>query len=254
MTVSKNESLWLASGIAGENQARALNQAVEFSKIEVGDANGARPVMDSTLTALVNKIADGELLTYKRDPDDVNQFIVEIGIPPNDNYNAWEIIMYAKYGNTEFPHTYFRLAEPFPVRTIENGGAQALLKYTIRVSQYTDFNILVSPNLAYTTEGQVNSKFKSIDVEPDEFGFFDGIEDKVHIFKDHADVKMPKSVDGSFLSAVVDSSVDLSTGECRLAAPEGEKLEVYGELVSHARIKKNLQSFRFERINGVWKI
>lgn len=250
MTITKNESLWLNAGINGENQARALNQALEFSRVEVGDANGSRPDMDKNRVALVNKILDGELLDHKQDPDDPNQRIVELSIPPSANFNAWEVLLYAKYGNTEFPHTYFRLAESFPVRTIENGGSQALLKYTIRVSQYSDFKIMVSPNLAYTTEGQVNNKFKSVIVTANQ----DGIEDKVHIFKAHADVKMPQSDDGSFLAALVDSTVDLSAGECRLAAPDGEEIEVNGKLVTHARIVANLTRFRFERIDGVWKV
>jgi len=246
---TKNESLWLASGQAGENQARALILPIEFTRVVVGDANGNYPPMDSSINELVNERLAGEILSHEVDPNDSNQRIVQMTIPPSLDFDAVELLLFAKYGNTEFAHTYFRLAAPYPIRTTENGGAQVKLKYTVRVNQNTDVNIFVSPNLAYTTEEQVNSKFKSVDVTANQRGLVD----KVHIFKAHADVVMPVSDDGSFLAALVDSTVDLSAGECRLAAPNGEQMEINGKLVSHARIVENLKRFRFERIGGVWK-
>ena len=146
---SKNESLWLASGMAGENQARILNQPLEFTRVVVGDANGSYPPLDSALTALVNERLTGEILTHKLDPGNGNQRIIEMSIPPSLDFEAIELLLYAKYDETEFAHTYFRLAAPFPVRTIENGGSQLKLKYTIRVSQYSDFSVSISPNLTY---------------------------------------------------------------------------------------------------------
>ncbi|PCH95335.1 MAG: hypothetical protein COB83_08825 [Gammaproteobacteria bacterium] len=246
---TKNESLWLASGQAGENQARALTLPIEFTRVVVGDANGNYPPMDSSIIAVVNERLEGAVISHEVDPNDSNQRIVQMAIPPTLDFDAVELLLFAKYGNTEFAHTYFRLAAPYPIRTTENGGAQVKLKYTIRVNQNTDVNIMVSPNLAYTTEEQVNSKFKSVEVTANQ----SGLADKLHIFKAYADVIMPLSDDGSFLAALVDSTVDLSTGDCRLAAPDGEQMEVNGKLVSHARIVENLKRFRFERIGGVWK-
>ena len=155
---TKNESLWLASGIAGENQARTLNLPLEFTRVLVGDANGNYPLMDSTITELVNYRQDGELLSHEIDINDVNQRIVEMSIAPSLDFDAVELLLYAKYGDTEFAHTYFRLATPFSVRTIENGGSQARLKYTIRVSEFTDVNVFVTPDLAYVTHEQLIEK------------------------------------------------------------------------------------------------
>ncbi|WP_177208094.1 phage tail protein [Pseudoalteromonas denitrificans] len=149
--MTKNESLWLKSGQEGENKARALNLAVEFTRIEVGDANGTTPVLDVNLTQLINKVQDGNLISHQVDLNDKNQRIINMAIPPTANFNAVEVLLYAKYGNTEFPHTYFKLASPFAARTIENGGSQAELKYTVRTSEYTDFTVSVVPEFSYVT-------------------------------------------------------------------------------------------------------
>ncbi|SFD14164.1 phage tail protein [Pseudoalteromonas denitrificans] len=160
--ITKNESLWLTSGQEGENKARALNLAVEFTRIEVGDANGTTPALNLASTQLINKVQDGELLSHQLDPNDKNQRIINMVISPKANFNAIEILLYAKYGNTEFPHTYFRLASPFAARTIENGGSQAKLKYTIRTSQYTDFNVSLVPEITYVTDKALETKTQNI--------------------------------------------------------------------------------------------
>jgi len=152
---TKNESLWLASGQAGENQARALTLPVEFTRVVVGDANGEYPPMDSSITALVNERLEGSIISHEVDPNDSNQRIVHMAVPPSLDFDAVELLLFAKYGETEFAHTYFRLAASYPIRTTENGGAQVKLKYTIRVNQNTDVNVFVSPNLQYATVEEV---------------------------------------------------------------------------------------------------
>ena len=152
---SKNESLWLASGMAGENQARALNLPLEFTRIVVGDANGSYPPMDNTITALVNERITGQVLAHRIDPYDSQQRIVDMAIPPSLDFDAVEILLYGKYGETEFPHTYFRLAAPYPIRTLENGGSQASLKFTIRVDASSNFTIFAMPDMTYVTNEQL---------------------------------------------------------------------------------------------------
>ncbi|WP_281561710.1 hypothetical protein [Thalassomonas sp. RHCl1] len=149
--VSKNESLWLTSGQTGENLARTQDLPVTFTRVEIGDANGTTPSLDPALTQLINKRQDGELISHELDPYDSSQRIITMAIPPTENFNAIEVLLYAKSGETEFAHTYFTLAAPFAVRTLENGGSQALVKYTIKVSQETDFTITAVPDLTYVT-------------------------------------------------------------------------------------------------------
>ncbi|WP_274055402.1 phage tail protein [Thalassomonas actiniarum] len=150
--VSKNESLWLTSGQAGENLAHTQDLPVTFTRVEIGDANGTTPSLDPALTQLINKRQDGELISHELDPYDSSQRIITMAIPPTENFNAIEVLLYAKYGETEFAHTYFTLAAPFAVRTLENGGSQAMLKYTIKVSQETNFTITAVQDLAYATQ------------------------------------------------------------------------------------------------------
>lgn len=247
---TKNESLWLAAGQSGENQARALNQAIEFTRVVIGDANGNYPPMDSAINALVNERLEGEILSHIVDPDNVNQRIVEMSIPPTLDFDAVELMLFAKYGETEFAHTYFRLAAPFPVRTIENGGSQAKLKYTIRVSQYSDFSIFVSPNLSYVSEESLKNDFKPMTITGDAIAVTD--KSKLHTFTNFADLTIPDDA-GELFFVKVDKSVDLTAGKCRILNANGDKLEVNQKLVDAANIVEKGVTFSFTKINGVWQ-
>ncbi|WP_281559413.1 phage tail protein [Thalassomonas sp. RHCl1] len=248
---SKNESLWLASGMAGENQARILNQPLEFTRVVVGDANGSYPPLDSALTALVNERLTGEILTHKLDPGNGNQRIIEMSIPPSLDFEAIELLLYAKYDETEFAHTYFRLAAPFPVRTIENGGSQLKLKYTIRVSQYSDFSVSISPNLTYLTTAQLADTQALAIVAYESEAVTTS--NKLHILTGHADLKIPDDSGTSF-RLMVDESVDLTSGKCRLFAPAGQKISVNGVMSDIANFKESGVVHHVVKVNGIWKI
>ncbi len=247
---TKNESLWLASGQAGENQARALNLPITFSKVVVGDANGAYPPMDSAIIALVNERLEGAILSHEVDPDDVNQRIIQMDIPPTLDFDAVELLLFAKYGETEFAHTYFRLAAPYPVRTVGNGGSQVKLKYTIRVNQDTDVSVFVSPNLSYVTNDQLKNDLKPMKVTAS----VDAITDKskLHLFTAIADLTIPDDA-GELFFVKVDKSVDLTVGKCRVLNANGDKLEVNEKLVDVANIVEKGVTFSFTKINGVWQ-
>jgi len=245
---TKNELIWLASGIAGENQARAQSQALTFTRVEIGDADGSQPPLDPAITALVNKVADGMLESHTVDPDDPNQRIVLMHIPPTDNYNAREILLYAKYGTTEFPHTYIRLADAYPVRTIDNGGSQVALKLTVRVSQHSSFTINVSPNLAYATEDFVKNSFLPVFVGGDQVAQAS----RRHVFTGPANLDLPDLTDGNFIRVEVLPSVDLSLGECKLVPPSGKKIRVNGQLHDDAVIQGKGVEYTLDIINGVY--
>lgn len=252
---SKNESLWLASGMAGENQARTLNIPLEFTQVTIGDANGNYPPLDSTLTELANERLTGEILSHRIDPGNSNQRIIEMSIPPSLNFDAVELLLYAKYGDTEFAHTYFRLAAPFPVRTIENGGAQLKLKYTIRVSQYSDFSVSVSPNLTYLTTSQLleNQAIKIISGDSETNTTAITSANKLHIFTAYADLTIPDDSGTSF-RFMVDSNVELSAGKCRIIAPLGNPIVVKGEPATEVNIKDTGVERTAYKLDGVWRI
>jgi len=173
---------------------------------------------------------------------------VKMSIPPNDNYSARELILYAKYGNTEFAHTYFRLADAYAVRTIENGGSQVTLRWTIRVSQYTDVKVMVSPNLAYATEDYAEELQKPKIVTGNQDAFIN----RRHVFKAHADLQLLASPDGNFITVKVLESVDLDAGQCRLIPPAGKKISIGGTLFDDAVIETKGVEFTLDVINGVY--
>lgn len=154
---TKNQVVPLVSGINGENQARAIGQGVKFTRIELGDANNSEPLLDPALVQLINKVGDGIVKKEELDPNVDYQRIVWIEIPPSQNVNVVEMLLYAQYGSTEFPHSYISLAAPFPVRTIDNGGSQARFKLTTRVHPDTNFTVQVAPNISYVTRPEVDT-------------------------------------------------------------------------------------------------
>ena len=253
MAITENSSLWLNTGIAGENQARALQLPISFTRVMVGDANGVYPGMDTELTALVNEVMAGEINSHKIDPDDANQRIVEMSIPPTGNFDALELLLYAKYGETEFPHTYFRLAAPYPIRPVQSGGSQVKLKYTIRVSQYTDVNIQISPNLAYVTQEQLADSNKplfvtgTIDAQTND-------NNRLHTFTaPGVDIQIPEGEGEAFRIGVGDS-VDLEAGKCRLLAPQGKKMLVVSKEKDAANFTQKGVIYQVLKVNGVWEI
>ncbi|WDE13618.1 hypothetical protein [Thalassomonas haliotis] len=71
--ISKNKSLWLTSGHTGENLASTQHLPVEFTRVEIGDANGTIPSLDPVLTQLINTRQDGALICHELDPNDNSQ-------------------------------------------------------------------------------------------------------------------------------------------------------------------------------------
>jgi len=253
LIATKNEGLWLASGQAGENQARALNLPIEFTRLVVGDANGNYPPMDPAITELINELMTADILSHVVDPNDVNQRIFNLSIPPSANLDAVEMMLYAKYGETEFAHTYFRFAAPLPIRTIENGGAQAKFRYTVRVSQHTDFTIFVSPSLSYVTHEELRDSRKPVDVNVAMTAIT--TDNKLHVFSAPVDLQIPTD-DGALFKVMIDDAVVLSdVDKCRLLAPTGKKIYMDGVAYDSINLKViNIIHTVRKTSNGDYKI
>lgn len=145
----------LKSGINGENQAIVLSQAVKFTRVELEEWDGAYPVPNEDVTALVNKVGEGVISEHYQDPDISNQRILIIKLPPTINVDIISLLLFAESGGREFAHTHIILAAKFPIRTPENQGTQGRLKITTRVNPATEFAIHVSPDISYPTREEV---------------------------------------------------------------------------------------------------
>lgn len=245
---TSNAALLLTTGINGEVAARAAEVALEFTRVEIGDANGTYPVMDKARTALINKVIDGEILSHNVDPDTPTQRIIELNIPPIADFNAVEMMVYAKYGNNEFPHTYIRLAAPFPVRVT---GSQATLKQTIALQDASsEFKIFVPPDLTYVTHSQLRAIFNGISVYNDANAIT--THNQLHVFKAQADLQIPDDAGGSF-RVIVAEEVNLINEKCRVLAPQGsDSMRIDGDLADVADILQKGIVYQFIKSDGVW--
>ena len=149
MTIIKNESILLQTGMDGEAAARVNNHAVSFTRMVVGNANGTLPPLDKNRVSLDNFIINGSIISHELDPSHSDLRIMQLRIGPDANFDAREVLIYAQANGVEFPHTYIRFGAPYPVRTAATGGAQISIKFYIKVHTDTDFTLHISPASDY---------------------------------------------------------------------------------------------------------
>ncbi|PAJ72298.1 hypothetical protein CJF42_22025 [Pseudoalteromonas sp. NBT06-2] len=75
----------------------------------------------------------------------------------------------------------------------------------------------------------------------------------LHVFLTHSDLQIPDDA-GTKFQFLVDDSVDLSAGKCRLLAPTGQKINVSGTPSNICNIKDKDVIHTVLKINGVWKV
>ncbi len=73
------------------------------------------------------------------------------------------------------------------------------------------------------------------------------------MFLTHSDLQIPDDA-GSKFQFLVDDSVDLSAGKCRLLAPEGQKIKVDKLASDICNITQTDVIHTVLKINGVWKV
>lgn len=125
------------------------------------------------------------------------------------------------------------------------------LKAYFVVSDKVQIALKIDPSLVTATREYVDLKFSNVDVDINKsastkYG-------ALHIFTSHADLQIPADT-GTAFKFMVDESVDLNTGKCRLLAPEGGKILVKKVLSDIANIKKSGVIYTAIKVNGIWKI
>lgn len=246
--MSQYYSLVTQAGSAAEANAKGLGQLVNLSEFAVGDSNGVEYDPTGAETVLKNEIYRGAISNITVDSDNPNQFIVDCVIPQSQG--GFTIREAAIFTNTGVMYGIAKHPPSFKT-TVDSGTASELrVKFIFATSSASSINLLIDPSVVNATRQFVEDSFDFVEVT----GNADAQKNKLHIFTSHADLTLGLEQNGVTVLAMVDESVDLESGECRVKAPVGEKVVVNGEQVDVARFTEVNTSYRFKRINGVWKV
>lgn len=245
--MSQYYSLVTQAGSAAEANAKGLGQLVNLSEFAVGDSNGIEYDPTGAETALKNELFRGSISSITVDPEQPNQFIVDCVVPQNQGgFTIREAAIYTDqgvmYGIAKHPPSF--------KTTLNSGTASELrVKFVFSTTSAESINLQIDGSFVNATREFVEDSFNFIAVDANT----DAQKNKLHIFTSHADLTLGVEKNGVITSAQVDESVDLKTGECRVKAPNGEKMLVNGKQVDVAKFTEVNTLHRFKRINGVWK-
>ena len=246
--MSQYYSLVTQAGLAAEASAKGLGQSVNLTEFAVGDSNGTEYDPIGPETALKNEVYRGAISNITVDPNNANQFIVDCVVPQDQGgFTIREAAVFTDngvmYGIAKHPPSFKAIA----------GSATASelrVKFVFATSSASSINLVINPSQVNASREFVEDSFEFIEVTANR----DAQKGKLHIFTDHADLTLGDESNGVMVSAQVDDSVDLKTGECRVKAPAGEKIVINGKQADIARFTEVNTSYRFKRINGVWKV
>lgn len=245
--MTKYYSLVTQAGLAAEANAKGLGQKVELTTFAIGDSSGNEYDPSGTETALKNEVYRGDINEIIFDPSKPNQFIVEGVVPQNrGGFTVREAAVFTKdgtlYGIAKYPPSF---------KTTVDSGASSELKVRIifASSNTSTVNLTVDPSSVLTTRNYVDERFSFTQVKQNA----DAERNKEHVFTAHAVLQLKAEADGSWVTGLVDDSVDLSAGECRFKAPTGEKLIIDGKSVDFARFTETNKRHKLRRIKGSWK-
>lgn len=246
--MSQYYSLVTQAGFAAESNAKGLGQLVNLTQFSIGDSGGNEYDPKGDETSLKNEVYRGAINEIIYDESNPNQFIV-VGIVPQNvgGFTVREAAVYTDggtlYGIAKYPPSY--------KTTVESGASSELQVRIIFASSNTStVNLTIDPSIVLSTRNYVDENPSFIEIKKHS----KAAKNKDHIFTNHADLQLEDEKDGTIVTAMVDDSVDLTLGDCRFKAPEGELLVVNGKQVTYARFTRANFRFRAKRINGVWKI
>ena len=100
------------------------------------------------------------------------------------------------------------------------------------------------------SKADIDAQTGSFEIKKNETALTKGT---LHYFTAFADLQIPDDV-GTKFKFVVDDSVDLSLGKCRLLAPPGKKIKVTGVESDICNIKETGVTHTVLKVNGVWKV
>lgn len=246
--MSQYYSLVTQAGFAAEATARSLGQLVNLTEFAVGDSSGSEYDPTGAETALKNEHYRGQVNEIIFDPERPNQFIVECIVPQNvGGFTIREAAIYtssgALYGISKYPPSY-------KIALDSSASSELKMRFVFAASNSSSVNLQIDPSAILATRDYVDNSSNIVAVH----GNTNALRNKEHVFLSHGELQLSAEINYSNIDVIVDGSVDLSSGECRVVAPADEKLSVNGELHDIARITVNNQLTRIRRINGVWKI
>jgi len=103
----------------------------------------------------------------------------------------------------------------------------------------------------FVSKSDFENSSKTIDISANSNAITQG--SRLHIFTAFADLQIPDDT-GTKFKFVVDDSVDLTLGKCRLLAPPGKKIKVTGVESDICNIKDSGVIHTVLKVNGVWKV
>ena len=246
--MSQYYSLITQAGTAAEASAKGLGQLVNLNEFAVGDSNGVEYDPTGSETALKNEIYRGAISSITVDPNNANQFIVDCVVPRDQGgFTIREAAIFTDkgvmYGIAKHPPSF---------KTITSSGTASELrvKFVFATSNASSINLLIDPSIVNATREYVDASANITMVT----GNQTTVRNKEHLFLAHADLQLRNEIDGTVIDVVVDRSVDLTTGQCRVLPPSGEKVQSGDNDYQAVEILEKQKVFRIRRVNGVWKV
>ncbi|SUI93667.1 MULTISPECIES: phage tail protein [Shewanella] len=241
------------SGAAALANGMALGQAVHITSFQVGDGGGAayEPTLEQlkASTALVNPVYTGAINELKQDPENPARYYIEGVVPVNKGgWTVREVGWFLENGEmfavTKFPPSY---------KSIPADGAATELPIRTYLAIGSDANVTlkIDPTVVLATREFVEQKFGLVDVDKHKVAVTTN--NALHVFTAYADLQIPNDTGTSF-KFMIDDSVDVNAGKCRIVAPVGHKISVKGVLSDIANIKTARVIYTAVKIAGVWKI
>ena len=246
--MSQYYSLVTQGGFAAEANARSLGQLVNLAEFAVGDSNGSEYELTGEETSLQNERYRGVINEIIFDPEYPNQFTVEGVVPQNvGGFTIREAAIYTDdgtlYGIAKYPPSF---------KTEIDSGASSELKvrFVFATSNSDSIQLVVDPSAVLATRSYVDNSFSSIAITSNA----NAERNKEHLFLAHAELQLSAENEYSVIDVVVNDSVDLDAGDCRILPPEGETIMSDGVEYAFVRIVEAKRIFRFRRVNGVWSV
>lgn len=247
MEIINYSSIATVIGLAKLRNAAILKQPLNLAVVKFGDSNGVEYTPDGSEVDLKNIVHAG-VINASENNDAVETWAEITSVIPIESGPFWvrEMGIYDEDGDLIFIAAIApRYKPPFESTTVDMS-----FELVVDILNASAVTITIDPYTTLATRAWVNSKFEFVEVKKNSLAE----KNRDHIFLNHADLQLTDEDDRSAICVEVDESVDLSSGECRVKAPPGEKITVNGKQVDVARFKETNVRYRFKRINGVWKV
>lgn len=252
MSVPKYWTMLTPAGRAKVKNAIGTGIKIDIKKFAVGDGN-----ILPNAEGLTNEVFSG-LINSSVGVEDNDALVEVIGIIPAGE-GGFYVREAAFYTEDDEAFVVIKYPETFKPSIADNASAELGIKAVIDVVQADVVNLKIDPSMIYATQqwvtNEINKFVRMFSLDEYVAANTDAITtcDKLHIFTAHADLQIPDDAGTSF-RFVVDDSVNLDAGKCRILAPVGNKISVKGTMADVVNIKNSAVIHNAIKVNGVWKV